>query len=288
MAEAETWVPLGIDDEQYVALVEGIPDHMEVSFWQWVQKRMTQLVGADHYFDPYEAFNADLLREIERRCRIRAPYDGETISSGMQSLRQGCAGDPMAALRVADFLVRAVPSSGATLEQILAESSSAWSVGERAGGPGLVRRVPEGVQLAAEEAMRAPGHAGPRLAQAWQAVYGLDKNPTHAYAMAVKAVEDATIPLLVPKQTNANLGHVIGQLKKDANWSLPLTREHPDAPTSETIIRMLQGLWKGHHDRHGGDPNAPQSVSQEEAEAAVMLAVPLVHWFASGVAARRP
>lgn len=286
MTQEETWVALGFDTEEYATLVEGVPSHMQTSFWDWVHDRVVRWERSSFTSTTYPVFLPGRLREIERVCRITATYDGTDATKGMQSLKYACR-DEAVALRVADFLLRLVPSSGDALEKVLADCSSAWRVGERAGGAGLVRRVPEGVQAAAEEAMRAPGHAGPRLKEAWESVYGMNRNPTHAYAMAVKAVEDATIPLLVPKQSNANLGHVIGQLKNDGNWSLPLTREHPEAPTSETVIRMLQGLWKGHHDRHGGDPTAPKSVGQEEAEAAVMLAVPLVQWFTSGAVAPR-
>ena len=73
------------------------------------------------------------------------------------------------------------------LERALVEGGSAWKIGGRDGLPGLERRVSEGVQSAAEQAMITPGHAGVRLSEAWHAVYGVNPNPTHAYAMAVKA-----------------------------------------------------------------------------------------------------
>lgn len=44
------------------------------------------------------------------------------------------------------------------------------AVGERLGHPGLIRRVPEGVQIAADQAMETTGVAGIRLAQAWEAL----------------------------------------------------------------------------------------------------------------------
>lgn len=179
-----------------------------------------------------------------------------------------------------------IVGSNFELDAILEESRSAWKVGTRHGFPGLERRMPLGAQDAADHNTRTTGRAGERLSEAWHAVYGVNPNPAHAYATAVKAVEDATIPVVVPKQTDATLGHVISQLKR-GGWSLPLTREHPEAPTGETVVRMLQALWKGHHDRHGGDSSAPKSVSQEEAETAVSLAVPLVQWFSSGAVARR-
>jgi hypothetical protein len=118
--------------------------------------------------------------------------------------------------------------------------------------------------------MTTPGHAGARLREAWRALYSADANP-----------------VVVPRQAVATLGYVIGRLRDDGNWSLPFTREDPATPTSDTVLGLCQALWKGHHDRHGGDANAPQSVGQEDAEAAVQIAVFLVHGFATGMIARR-
>jgi hypothetical protein len=47
---------------------------------------------------------------------------------------------------------------------------------------------------------------------------------------------------------------------------------------------MMELLWRGQHDRHGtGADDSPTDVSQEEAEAAVQIAVLLVQWFRTGV-----
>ncbi|AJW40486.1 hypothetical protein NY08_2463 [Rhodococcus sp. B7740] len=49
------------------------------------------------------------------------------------------------------------------------------------------------------------------------------------------------------------------------------------------MLGMMQMLWVGQTDRHGGPASVGiPPVSQSEAEAAVMLAVPLVEWFTSG------
>ena len=45
---------------------------------------------------------------------------------------------------------------------------------------------------------------------------------------------------------------------------------------------MLRVLYRGQHDRHGGMPVPLPDMTQEEAESAVMLAVTLVGWFATG------
>lgn len=288
----ELWRPLGFDGDagaDYDVLNDGVPEWMAESFWQWVTKRFTFSYREPGLAGIYTKFNTTLLRQVEQICRLRAPYAGENMYDGMTLLRQ-VTKHSGSELQVADYILSlGIPGDEAdVLEVVLRQSGSRWAVGTRAGRPGLVRRVPEGAQVNAEFVMASAGQAGARLRQAWERAFGVSPDPTGAFALAVRAVEDATIPVVVPKQANATLGNVIGQLKVDGDWSLPLTREDDEAPTCETVLRMCKALWKGHHDRHGGVPGAPETVSQEEAEVAVTLAVPLVQWFASGQVARRP
>jgi hypothetical protein len=64
------------------------------------------------------------------------------------------------------------------------------------------------------------------------------------------------------------------------DWKLPLGSPNAGAP-----VAMAQALWQGQESRHGG--NSYRKPTHEEAEAAVLLAVPLVQWFKSGALARR-
>lgn len=287
--DEEVWRPLGFEGDDaatYDALHDGVPEWMAESFWTWMTKQFTQRVNSGGYAShTYSRFNTSLLLDVERVCRVRVGYTGDTISDGISALRRTLPKSGME-LRVADCLIARGASSTENLGTLLHEAGSAWKVGERAGKSGLVRRVPLGVQTNADAVMASTGSAGVKLAQAWERVFGVDPDPTGAYALAVRAVEDAAIPVVVPKQAGASLGHVIGQLAKDGDWSLPLTREDENATTASIVVAHCRALWKGHHDRHGGS-EGPGSVTQEEAEAAVSLAVPLVQWFASGMVARR-
>lgn len=280
----EQWRPLGQDPAEASALYEGMPIWLQHSVWEWLREALMYEAAG------FWRWRQDVLASIDRQSRRSLPLTALAEGGSLATIRSALGDDGV--LMLLDYCI-AHPEENewtadpAKLEHALLEGGSAWKVGIRDGCPGLERRVPAGVQEAAEQAMATPGHAGARLSEAWHAVYGVRPNPTHAYAMAVKAVEDAAVPIVVRRQAGATLGHVIGQLRADGDWSLPLTREDPSAPTSETVVRMCQALWKGHHDRHGGDPEAPESVDQTEAETAVMLAVPLVQWFASGAVARR-
>lgn len=172
------------------------------------------------------------------------------------------------------------------LEHILEQNGSAWRVGKREGNAGLERRVPAGVELAAEQAMQRPGHAGDLLSEAWHAAFGRNPDPEKAYSKAVKAVEAAAIPVVSPRHAGATLGTVLGQLRADGDWEFPADREDQRATISSVLLGMTQVLWTGQNDRHAGQPDYA-ATSQPTAEAAVLLAVPLVQWFASGNVARR-
>lgn len=286
----EVWRPLGIDGDEaatYDALHDGVPTWMAESFWAWMRRQFVQYNRSSYTSGGYHSFRASLVLDVERVCRLRIGYtDTDYPDTGMQHLRS-VLGAEGAQLRVADYLLsRGTATAPDELNRVLHDSGSAWQVGERAGKPGLVRRVPLGVQVNADAVMASAGTAGVKLAQAWERAFGVNPDPTGAYALAVRAVEDAAIPVVVPRQAGATLGHVIGQLAADGDWSLPLTREDENATTASIVLAQCRALWKGHHDRHGGVAEG-QPVGQEEAEAAVSLAVPLVQWFASGMVARR-
>lgn len=189
--------------------------------------------------------------------------------------RIGAGGDPRC-------LSRSVPCGETTQLEL---AGSAWRVGTRDGLPGLERRVPLGVQEAAEQVMRASGSAGERLSEAWHAAFGVSPDPSRAYGLAIKAVEDALKPVVSPEDAQSTLGKMIGVIRGQAGWSLALQRASERAQPSDVLVAMLRTLWDGQVDRHGGDPAAAR-ISQEAAETAVLLAVPLVYWFTSGRAYR--
>lgn len=290
----EVWRPLGVDDDQsiatYDALREGVPDGMYTAFWEWVQDalsetRRTTIRGGTRMVRHTQAALAEHAAQAldlsMGSVRANNYYDNiATATSAMQS-----HDNPMV---VADFLLAYSPTAKAeALDQMLQRSRSAWAVGERAGRPGLVRRQPEAVGSELAEVVRTAGSAGVKLVQAWEAVYGVTPNASHAFSMAIRAVEDAAIPVVVPKQGKATLGHVIGQLRQDGDWRLAFTKDPDSPPPGGLVLAMCEALWNGQHDRHGGEPSAPGSVSDDEARAAVSLAVSLVHWFTTGMVARR-
>lgn len=289
----EMWRPLGVDTEdeiaKYDALHDDVPGWMWAPLWRWIQASITVDKRYRDGSGRFDWLDADLTDQMAQRLRIMMtilrPKTANT-AAGVKAIDAAIQGlvahrNP---LQIADYLLanggHARPED---LEAVLKNSKSAWTVGVRAGRSGLLRRVPLGVQRAADAVMAGAGNAGIRLAKAWEALYGLDPDPSQAYRLAIQAVEDASIPVVSPRNDRATLGTVLRDIAQQGDWKLPMIREHTDAPSGDVLIGMMRMLWHGQHDRHGGDPSAPGNVSSEEATVAVGLAVTLVQWFDAGL-----
>lgn len=297
----ESWRPLGVDtDEQvagYDALHDGVPTWMGTSYWAWLRDAVTIRVASSSSSSTrrsyVDALDLDLAESMCQTLRIvfpdlRLPYIDFSRGRTQLDAAVGALRAHHAPLQIADYLLAHGGHAKADeLDDILTRSKSAYKVGVRAGRPGLVRRVPIGVQVVADAVMARAGRARVRLAEAWEALYGLTPNPSEAYRLAIVAIEDAAVPAVSPQNTRATLGTVLKQLEDQADWELPMLREHPDAPSRRVAIGMLRMLWHGQHDRHGGQPSAPGNVSTDEAQIAVSLAAVLVAWFDAGLIRRR-
>lgn len=278
----DQWAPLEIGSDEtdtYTALRDDVPPWLAATVWTWVNKQFTG--RSDVTFD--EIFRVDLARKCERVLRVSIRDQGQwSVQEGFNALRLAFD-NPRLVWRLVDFLLASAGRSSLStaLGDALVEAGSAWQVGERHGKLGLVRRVPQGVVTAAEAAFQKP-NAGNRLAAAWEEAFGVNPDPSNAYSLAVKAVEDASIPVVATGRPEPTLGDVIRTID-NGTWRLPHLREHNSAPTHDVLVGMLRTLWRGHHDRHGGPSSVGvPTVTQEEAESAVILAVTLVGWFESG------
>lgn len=281
----EAWKPLGFDDEAagLEGPHEGVPSWLSASLWDWIDEHFWKMGGTAGF--RIRVFKSDLARKIERVCRITISYTGDALEMGRVAVRNALL-DVDKRLRVVDFLLAAesTPEQAAALDAILLEAGSVWSVGPRRGAIGLVRRVSPALTAAAEQAI-VEGHAGDRLSEAWNAAFGLNPDPSRAFSLAVKAIEDAAIPIVAPNDATTTLGKVIGQIKSDNRWTLPFQRDDSEISSGQALVGVLKSVWAGQVDRHGGvaDPasNTTAAVSQAAAETAVVLAVAVVHLFAT-------
>lgn len=281
----EQWLPLGVEAQQAVhfsAPWREIPDWFQESLWEWIGINLQ----ARNPYDGGMKFKAGLILLAERKLHVELPHLEEfNVDTGPAAVRKryGQLG-PTALLTFVDFLLSELPEDHVyleILEALLVEAGSGWRLGIRSGKNSLVQRLPAGVTDAAAATVQL-GDAGRRLAGAWEAIFGISPDPSNGYRLAVKAVEDAAIPVVCPQDATATLGKVIGQVNAGA-WKLPHLREDPNATTHDVLVGMMRTLWVGQHDRHGG-PSAVgvPAVTQHEAESAVMLAVTLVGWFETG------
>ncbi len=171
-----------------------------------------------------------------------------------------------------------------TLDNGLEDSGSAFRVADNTRQ--LVERVDATVAVAFERITATTNSTVSDLLRgAWRQAYGFKPDPTTAYHQAVRAVEQAACPLILPNSSKATLGTVISHLRDASEkWSFVLVSKN-GVGTVETGIAMLERLWTGQVSRHGGGRNS-RNQTQQEAEAAVHLAAVLVQWLTSGALQR--
>lgn len=281
----------------YDVLFDGVPPWMHKSLVAWLENMLGDVLMA-------KESGLDVLHRAERALRIQVPLTAGSTDYGVSiSLIRFFSGRELV---LTDYVLSTVPlerlggwegirssldsphSVFAQLETLLKEAGSKWQIGVRSADVlGLVQRVPEGVDEAVRHTIEESGPAGMRLANAWASAFGIAPNPSQAYSLAVKAVEDAAVPVVCPKDSAATLGKIISQMRNAGGWNLPLAREDEHATTGATLISMMKMLWAGQADRHGGNPDPALEITQEAAEVAVMTAATLVQWFGSGAVARR-
>jgi hypothetical protein len=173
------------------------------------------------------------------------------------------------------------------LNAIFEHAGSAYRVDDD--GRQLVLRVDPTVEAAFQAtAEGADPQAGEYLRRAWQHAYGLTPDPTAAYRDAVRAVEEAFVPVVSPNNPRASLGTVCRDLaNQHAQWELGLVDEQ-DAPADISyLVGLLDQLWRGQRSRHGGGSTS-RDQTQTEAQAAVHLAALAVQWLSAGVLRRKP
>lgn len=213
------WTPLGADADTHHTLVEGVPAWMRPSLRAWIVDEYTYRSSTTHRI----VNNVERMREYDLAARA-IPLTVSLSSDGPAKLFNSLEDEVI--LRLLDWTVfNNSPRYGgqqrnASLEQILAGGSSAWKVGVRTGVAGLERRVPLGVQAAAEAGMATPGDAGRLLSEAWHAVYGQSPQPDLGYRKSIEAVEAVVLPKVMPNDDTATLGKAIGQMRAQGDWKL--------------------------------------------------------------------
>jgi hypothetical protein len=239
------------------ALYEGVPVHLRESLVEWLYRYLSDVDG--------------FTNQIRLQVVLRLKLPVVALNQIVQRVRP----DEELFLDVLDatlWVGRFDQRVWRTLENLLVEGGSAWRVA--ADHRSLERRVDDTVAQAAQTVISmANQSAGDHLATAWKAAYGLHPDATKAYSEAIKAVEAAAAPVVSPSNAKATLGTIIGDLKQAPDkWELAIL--DPDRAPREigSLLGMLELLWQGQSDRHGGvAPTVP--IPSEAAPMAVHLAL---------------
>lgn len=187
------WRPFGHDGESetlYDALYDGVPPWMRQGHFAWQKEILNVLFSEENHRSQLHRMEQDL------RCEISIPSSAGVHSVILYVIQY--FQELNAESRLTDYVLSraSVGDDGSLdelmesdspfdqLDNLLARSGSKWTVGlRRANRPGLVHRVPEGVQIATDAVMRSAGGAGRTLSLAWGAAFGIDPNPREALSI---------------------------------------------------------------------------------------------------------
>lgn len=195
---------------------EGVPEWLRAELWEWVEQT---LLGP-----PASSLVSGAIREVEWLPRLRSLAHAlrialEDISDGpvrydvpLERLRAIVSRDDRLFLDVVDYMLASYTQiDRRRLESLLVSAGSAWRAS--GAGKGLERRLDPAATTQLSAAVDAGGRPGEHLAIAWTAIFGRNPDPTKAYAEAVKALEAAVCPLVIPNERTPTLGKAIGQLR---------------------------------------------------------------------------
>lgn len=279
MTSEYVWTPLGASSAEiaeFVTLRPGIPEYMRESVIGWIRngKHDSEYTGLDFLVRFQTSAKTNL------RVTAGATHSYADLSKFLRKM------GPRDFANLVHFLLSeqgtyANNARVTELKEILSAGGSSYTVGMVQGRYGLLERVPAAVADIVEEVISSAGKASSLLSSAWEKAFGMNKNPSHAYSDAVKAVEVLSCPLFSPNDRLATLGKDINVLRNgEANFKFVMPgSQHTTAV--QHVVSMMQLLWHSQTDRHGEENYA--GVSEEEAQAAVLLASTLVGWFSKGM-----
>lgn len=267
MSDSNEWVPLSVRRglRQDGALHSGLPDHLHRPVEYWLQ-------GITGY-RTNTGMNQPLIHSIAMKSGVKlwtsrpATQLEELITAGER--------DEDVYLDIID----AALSTGkgvSEIKRILKDGRSLWTVTED--GRALVERVDATAAKSFAMATRPTDVASAELTEAWLNIYGRDPDASDAWDHAIKAVEAILIPIVVPSQDKATLGHVIGMLDKQGDR---FGFQIGDGDAIPELVTMLRLLWPN-PDRHASAEQR-RTPADQQARGVVHLAITIVQWAREGL-----
>jgi hypothetical protein len=282
------WRPLskrGQPDERLDEPTEGLPPYLAGPLIGWLRERFESAYGGASMQEKLEIlqlkFKLDPSLEWQRGAK-----------SALRDLLERVASDEEFGLDVIDFVLNHIRSYmteyenqdliSRQAESLLRLGGSAWEVTANARGSYALSRRAVGPVRESLETVRPATRAHQHLVRAWNHLTG--RNPDHSasYREAVRAVEAAAKPIILPENDRATLGQMIAAIRdKGEKWTVTLG-------SPDDIRRLMEIVWTAQLDRHGTDDEAvPLTVSAEQADAAFSLCLNLSRLFAGGHVVRK-
>ena len=261
--------------EEFLTLRQGITDGLLPSVLEWT---CGQYMSTNGFF-----IHEGRLGHLERiaDCHV-VPLDRREEPD---DLLEALSEDRELLLDAADVALKwADERDAALLEMYFREARGEYMVVEIDDGKHEIqlRQSQEMVALIESEANQS-GRAAEHLRKACSKCFGLHPDLNEACFEAIKAIEVAGAPVVIPDAPEPTLGKMIGAVRdKPEKWETDSAFDG----SVQTVLGMMDMVWKGHL-RHGKE-DAPLEVSQEAAEMTVQTAVLLVSWFRSERIRLRP
>ena len=270
MVTMKNWSALFQKPNEHDEPYDGVREWMRRPLIEWLDQSFTIGAALSMPADDVESVeqfdmltrNSDPLGAIVRESSVRMMLD---TRSGQELLE-------LVDFCLAKEVLNQGPSQAASrLEEILESSGSVWTVGLRGERLGLLRRVSEEEKKLFLSTQGPITSAGKLLAEAWEAFYGINPNYELAHSQAVKAVEEAILPLVLPNDKKGTLGKALGELKE--NSTKEKKSEGLKFPLNPAVVPMLETIWN-QGSRHGS--NGYHKPTKDEAELVLFYSVAII------------
>jgi hypothetical protein len=274
------WRPLskrGKVDTRLDEPTEGLPPYLLGPVAEW----MVDTYRDHHHGGSHE----EALKRLQLRFKLEPPLSRNTA---LRDLISRMEADEEFGLDVLDYMLHHLREFADEYQQpfelanglaaTLVLGGSAWEViaPEDDGPFRLARRAIGPVRESISE-LPASSRAHQHLVAAWNHLSGRNPDPSGAYREALRAVEAAAKPVVLPANDKATLGQMIAAMRdKPEKWETTIG-------TVDHVRETMETVWTNQLDRHGTDDDSiPLNVSQEEADAAFHWCLTLARLFVGG------
>lgn len=261
----DDWQPLSVrlGVEEPDGPFEGVPNHLAGPLTQWLKE-----VGENRL-----SWGEDQSERAFTRIAVRLRIPTESVFSARYQVIEKTKNDPVRRLNLVDAALKRVGDArdAVRLREVLEDGGSVWTVSSDS--KALLRTVQPEMQAIYDGASAESDAVSLELRTAWGHAFGLHPDESDAWDHAIKAVEEALCPYVLPNDSSRTLGKVIGNLKTNGNWHSWIRGKH-DSKSTEAVVVMLEALW-GNSDRHGGVPHG-RPVREGEGKAMVCLAATVI------------